>query len=517
MNKQSIRFLSILLSLVLLLTGCAVVDDGGLPKKVPEEIAVQLQEADELYANGRYGDSLEKYLTVIEQDIKNMEARFGTVRCQIALGNIDLAVSNLDLAQRIDPAREEICDLYFELSKVTGQIWYGQHAIDIAKKYSHEEILRKIPASPVLEKEPGSYTERMQISVTCTEADAQVYYSLSNSLNGRVYTGDSLLSGDIPLLRGENRVSVYSLKDGIPSETVTGTYVIQYSEEEVSFQEPKIEEIVRYYTGVYDRPLTNYDCEQVYQLSFSDYYNLYSNYNQVYNIRFTTLEDLRMLPNIQYLYIFNQGRITDFSPLADCSALHQVVLNDFGLRDTSVVAYLPGVLYLDLSSNYLKDVSHLEQLTNLQSLDVSYNNGGIVLDQVLLNNPNLYSLTMDSNHLADYNTLSKLVGLSQLSIYGIEGIDYSVLAGLTNLYSLTIYRNYNMGGSTQIEDLSFLSGMKNLDSLMLYGVNDAAQLEYIKQLPNLRQLYLYDSKACNDAGAISSLMQALPNCSINCY
>ena len=518
MKKQSIRFLSILLSLVLL-SGCAVVDDGGLPKKVPEEIAVQLQEADELYANGRYGDSLEKYLTVIEQDMKNMEARFGTVRCQIALGNIELAVSNLDLAQRIDPAREEICDLYFELSNVTGQIWYGQNAVEIAKKYGHEEILRKIPAAPVLEKEPGSYTERLQVPVSCTEAGAEVYYSLSNSLNGSFYASNSLLSGDIPLLRGENWVSVYSLKDGIPSEAVTGIYEIQYPEEEVTFLEPKMEELVRYYTNVYDRPLTNYDCEQVYQLSFSEFYNLYSNYNQVHNIRFSTLEDLRKMPGIQYLYLNMQTKITDYSPLLDCPAIYQISLSECGLTDTSVVSYVPGLLYLHLSNNKITDITHLEQLTDLLTIGFYYNKGDLFLDQVLLNNPGLFQVNIDSDKLADYGTLTKLENLQYLTLIGLEDINYEALAELTGLLSLDLERNYNNGEyNSQIKDLSFLTGMRQLESLTLSGLNDAAQLEYIKQLPNLRQLYLYDCRACNDAVAMSSLMQALPpNCSVSYY
>ena len=101
----------------------------------------------------------------------------------------------------------------------------------------------------------------------------------------------------------------------------------------------------------------------------------------------------------------------------------------------------------------------------------------------------------------------------------LEEINYEALAELTGLLSLDLERNYNNGEyNSQIKDLSFLTGMRQLESLTLSGVNDVAQLEYIKQLPNLRQLYLYDCRACNDAVAMRSLIQALPpNCSVSYY
>jgi len=515
--KKRILCLVLAMGILLsLLAGC------GAKREIDEEkINTLLQDAQAMLEAENYADSLEKYLAVMELDMKNMEARFGTVRCQIGLGNISLAETNLSMAQQIDPSRIEVCELYMELSHITGNVHYSQNAVALAREYGHESIIDKIPAEPVFEQEPGTYSENIWLDIRCDDPGAEVYYSLYNSSNPNVYVYNTLCPDSVRLVRGENTVTAYSIKEGVASETVAATFLIDYPEQEITFQDPKIEELVRYKLGNRPGPLTNYDCETVDMLSWSDFYSIYSSYNTIYNIQFQTLEDLQYLPGLRYLYLNEQRSITDYSPLLNCPALYQINLDNCGLTTADVVNYVPGLMYLGMCGNNISDFSAIENVKELYMLQVYYNNGSGTIDEVLKTNKTIEQLGIDSDQLTDYSLLSELENLLYLDIYGISGLseeDYAELSKLTGLLGLTIYQNYQMEGyNVSIPDLSFLQNMKDLQQLNLYGVNDAAQLEYIKQLPNLQYLYLYESAATRDAGAMSALTLALPNCRISSY
>lgn len=137
------------------------------------------------------------------------------------------------------------------------------------------------------------------------------------------------------------------------------------------------------------------------------------------------------------------------------------------------------------------------------------------IDDILRSNPQLGSLGIDDTQLANYSVLTELEDIEYLHIYGISNVDYTAISELTDLESLTLSYNYERREyNTSISDLSFLSKMQGLQSLTLYGVNNASDLVYFSQLPNLTPLSLYSCNAISDQAAMKALIQALPNCSI---
>lgn len=517
--KRNLKCLIVLLFILgTLCTGCATTEMESKSESsiTLEDVSAILQEADVLYRSGEYAESLELYLTAMEKNVKDMDARIGVAKCQMEMGNYALADMNLSMARQIDPSSIKLCEMYLKMSQMTGGTYYARNAIELAKEYGHTSILANVPATPSIDYEPGNYSERISLTINCDDSDAEVYVSLSNSLNKYYSFHNAKYSQPIKLLRGENTVSVYSIKNGIPSETITKSYTVNYDSCEVSFKEPLIEELVRQILGKSSGPITNYECEQITEFNWYDLRSVYTNYNTYQNLKITSLEDLQHLPSLQYFSIRYQTEIADYSPLANCPMIYQAVIYECGLKNAEVAKYLPNVSYLNLYYNEISDFSALENLSELYGLYIYANDANVKIDEILRSNPQLDSLGIDDTQLADYSVLSELKNLTYLYIYGISNIDYSAIGELTELQDLVLTYNYERREyGKSIGDISFLPQMQGLQYLTLNGVNNASDFEYIMQLPNLVSLYLYNCDAVNDQAAMRALSQALPNCSIS--
>lgn len=514
--KRNRFFLIALLILGLLCTACAAPKDKAQSAASAgyEDVSDLLQKADALFQSGAYGQSLEQYLTAMEKNAKDMEARIGVVKCQIELGNYEIADMNLSMALQIDPGSIEICEMYLMMAQKTENIYYAQTAVSLATQHGHDEILENVPEAPVIDQESGDYSEKIWLTITCDDPDAEVYVNLQNSLNSQYYLYSAKYSEPIMLIRGENTVTVYSVKNGVPSEMVTQIYTIDYDSFEVTFKEPLIEEIVRQSIGKTDGPITNYDCEKVTELNWYSLQSVYSNYNTYWNLKIHSLEDLQYFPCLSYFVLQNQTEIEDYAPLKYCPVIYQVTLYECELEDTDFVKYLPNLSYLFLENCRISDYSGVENLTNLYGLSLSSNDGRTI-DSIVRNNKQMYYLYIGDTQLEDYSVLLEMENLTDLSIYGVTYPDYGVIGQLTSLESLDITYDYNRDEyGKSIGDISFLPQMQNLQYLSLNGVNDVSDLEYIKQLPNLATLYLYNCDATTDRAAMNALIQALPNCAI---
>lgn len=506
--------IALLLILGLLCTACAETEHHA-SAEAGNTFAI-LRNADALFQDGAYMQSLEQYLTAMEMDTKDMDARIGVVKCQIVLGNYDIAETNLVMAEKIDPSFVGICEMYLKMSQETDNIRYAQNAVALARKHGHDSFLENVPNEPVVDLASGRYSERMMLTITCDDPDAEIYVNIENSANRYCSLYNARYAGPITLLRGENTVSVYSMKNGMPSEVVTRTYYIDYDAVEVTFQEPLIEELTRISIGKMDGPITNYDCEMVVQLDWSDLRSIYDNYRTYQNLRIHSLEDLQHFPSLLFVNIQNQTEIVDYAPLRYCPMLYMLSLNQCGLTDTDFIKYVPNVSYLYIENNEISDFSGLENLKNLYSLSVYGNDEHSRIDSILRNQKQLEFLCMGDTQLEDFSILLDMENLTQLSIWGITYVDYETIGQLTNLHFLELVYDYNRGEyGNEIGDISFLPRMQNLQYLYLNGVNDVSDLAYIKQLPNLMTLYLYNCDVGNDAKAMNELEEALQSCSIS--
>ncbi len=128
-------------------------------------------------------------------------------------------------------------------------------------------------------------------------------------------------------------------------------------------------------------------------------------------------------------------------------------------EDVAGLAYCTDLVYLDLTSCKITDVSFVKNLLKLRMLNVG------------------------NNKIADISALSSLVELEFLELYTNPITDYAPITGLTKLTHLNIVR-------TGLADITLLSGMKQL-----------------------KMLWLMNNKITKED--LAKLVEALPECTIN--
>ena len=60
------------------------------------DVTTKNETAKSFYEDGEYEDSLELYLEAMQENPKDIDARIGAVKCQIAMENYDMALMNLN-------------------------------------------------------------------------------------------------------------------------------------------------------------------------------------------------------------------------------------------------------------------------------------------------------------------------------------------------------------------------------------------------------------------------------------
>jgi Leucine-rich repeat (LRR) protein len=156
------------------------------------------------------------------------------------------------------------------------------------------------------------------------------------------------------------------------------------------------------------------------------------------------------------------------------------------------------VTELELSDEFLTDLTPLTSLTNLTKLKIEY------LDSLTDISPlsrltNLTDLTLDSCHsLIDLSPLANLANLDRLTIDCCPSL--TDLIPLANLLNLTMLRIH----SKSLIDLAPLSNLNNMKELYLNGCNSLTDLNPIANLINLTFLGI-GSTSLTDLSPLANL------------
>jgi internalin A len=162
------------------------------------------------------------------------------------------------------------------------------------------------------------------------------------------------------------------------------------------------------------------------------------------------------------------GKLTyaDFAKVTDIS------LNGWKVKDISSLNKLTNLKTLNLYSNNVSDVSVLTKLTKLDYLVLDENK--ITDISPLKNLTKIKYLELTFNKVKNISSLKNLTNLTTLNLYNNQVKDISVLKNLTKLNTLIINRN-------QISDISVLKGLSNLSYVSLAGNPKVTKLQ-INQL-----------------------------------
>lgn len=497
---------------------CACGNSDGNYKYQAADVTDKNEEAQSLYNNGKYEDSLALYLEAMQEEPKDMTSRIGAVRCQIALENYSMALIDLGSAVQVSPQTEELYDLYLEISDLTEDISTAQTAVELAKNYGVGSFLDKVPAKPVLGYESGKYGQRIEVSVESVEDGTEVYISV-NKVDGYDYWNVEYIKPWL-MTSGETKLTAYCVKDGIPSETVEATYICEYEPSAVQFEDAIMEQLVRNTLGKAEGEITDIDCEQVETLDISDLRTEGMDYDVYQTMKLHSLSDLQYFPNLNYLYLYEQQEVEDYSCVKMCSLLDSLYIGNCGIKDISFVSEMPNLSSLYMPDNQVTDITPAVKCENLYYIDIS----GNPLNDIskLAELKDLSSLGVNAEQMDDISILQQFESLNDLRIYRHDDVDLSALGQLTKLQDLSIEYEYRDNEYYDerifITDISYLENLTELTYLSISCLEDLSQVGYLKELKNLQNLYLYNRKDVDserDADIIRDLQQALPQCNIN--
>jgi hypothetical protein len=246
------------------------------------------------------------------------------------------------------------------------------------------------------------------------------------------------------------------------------------------------------------------------------FYRLYDNNKPkdkvvTIGISFYPGEDKGQCPVDTLFYVVDYQKLSSvfaYIPeyLGDLNAQSEILLRYFYTAevDLTLIKDLKNLIYLNLDSNKVSDVSQLKDLKNLTYLNLSLTQVSDV--SALKDLKNLTSLDLSSTQVSDVSALKDLKNLTSLNLWGTQVSDVSALKDLKNLTYLYL-------SSTQVSDVSALKDLKNLTYLYL-KYTQVSDVSGLKDLKNLNELYLSEEQQKNLKTQIQQLKKALPDLQI---
>ena len=175
------------------------------------------------------------------------------------------------------------------------------------------------------------------------------------------------------------------------------------------------------------------------------------------------LTGLQFAINLRSRLDLRDNQISDISPIAGLTQLHELEINRNTISDISSVRGLTNLTLLVLKGNQISDISPIAGLINLRRL------------------------YLDDNLFSDLSPLRGLTNLEELHFSENKGVsDLSPLAGLVNLKTIGSWGH-------SISDLSPLVGLTELEVINFCGGNISA-LTPLVELPKLKELYIAGEK-----------------------
>lgn len=141
-----------------------------------------------------------------------------------------------------------------------------------------------------------------------------------------------------------------------------------------------------------------------------------------------------------------------------------------------------------------KDTKILEMSTPLKKFKLAYTNLSS-----LTNHPNIEAISLgeiDAERVAVFATLPNLKYL-QISVN--KQAEFPNLSSLKNLEVLVL------SGIKQVKNIDFLKGMSNLKTLYIYGLNHLYDLAPLATLTNLEELFLDHGKMSGTGQGVKSM------------
>lgn len=293
---------------------------------------------------------------------------------------------------------------------------------------------------------------------------------------------------------------------------------VQYYNQAVVFQNPRIEAAVRQTLGVdADVPIYPSDLEQITTLILCDdqifqsieeheawHDNYYNEYNrQEKRETKQDFSDLQYFTELHTLVLDNQG--IDNLQCLEGLPLYELSLRKNHIRDLSGIADYEKLTVLILDDNPISVLSPVKGMENLRQLSVSGTN---IQSLEAIRGMELTSFICSNTNVRDYSVLATLEHLSELQISGADSEEIAYLYSLKNLSILGLFDSHlesleelsefgqlsclDVGAGSQIDSLTGITNFSNLEYLGIAetGIRD---IEGLQEVPSLTMLDITDT------------------------
>ncbi|AKA68125.1 leucine-rich repeat domain-containing protein [Clostridium scatologenes] len=223
------------------------------------------------------------------------------------------------------------------------------------------------------------------------------------------------------------------------------------------------------------------------------------------NNRITNISRLKWLTNLKTLYL-SKNQISDYSPVK--GYYDNLIDKDFNMSDSTdskdIVIFKDENLEKAVRDKINKETGdiYITDVKNIISLNASHKN--IKEISGIENLTSLQTLDLGNNQITDISVLSSLTNLEMLNLSYNEFSDISKLKGLTKLETLNLKSN-------EIQDISAIQILNNLKSLNLSNCK-ISNINSLKGLNNLKTLWLNNNEISDSDK--EALKDALSNCNI---
>ncbi|NLV73253.1 MAG: leucine-rich repeat domain-containing protein, partial [Chloroflexi bacterium] len=247
-------------------------------------------------------------------------------------------------------------------------------------------------------------------------------------------------------LFGAAALALFSLCAGFTVGRYTGFLSPPAIVDRVQFAEPLIERAVRVQLGKDEsEPITGEDLLAVREIyvfgnevsktdeAFTD--GLGGWLRDTPRGELTTLEDVRMLPNLEVLYV-NYQTLTDISPASELRYLTTVSLRSTFVEDISALSGMKQLNNVCLFDTHVSDMSALGSYPALHSLDIGRT--PITSLSVLPDIAGLRVLLLHQTQLASLDGIERFSHLEQLDLRRSMLSDLSPLLSLPHLQAISI-------------------------------------------------------------------------------
>ena len=379
-------------------------------------------------------------------------------------------------------------ELYMALSKTYVEQDKLLDAESLMSNITNPTILSELealrPSAPTADYESGYYSQ--YISVTLSSSEGTLYYTTDGDYPS---IADAPYSAPIELPAGETQIYAISVADnGLVSPVTILGYTIGGVIEPVIFMDANMESTVRDILQCEPSHIlyTN-DLWQITELTVPD--------------DVTTLEDLQHMTYLETLTLNGRSmsNLNDLSELthlkkldltgcrfsadslatvASLPALQELNLTDCGLSTLAGLEHATGLIKLDLTSNTIRNLEPLKDLSRLQEVILAHN---AVTDLTVLGGlPNLVKLDISHNTVSSLSPIALCSKLTNLNAANNQISDASAASSMPILAELLLDHN-------QLSDISGLSGCSNLTTLTISN-NSISDLSPLASLGNLQTL-----------------------------